>query len=119
MDGRAERLYLRAISYICMPMKINIDEYEMGLYCYECEMTAVQPRIVISMSMENPLNGEIHLHKKMGITCHGERMMEDRKDHLITHSYDIDDTSESYEKCGKLAMRYIDNGYEITYLKLG
>ena len=100
-------------------MKVSIDEYDMRFFCYVCKHEVVQPRVVISMSMDKVLNGEVHLHKKMPLEHHGNKMIQDIKNNLATRSFDIDDESASYETCAKIMQKYVDRGYEITFLKLG
>jgi hypothetical protein len=100
-------------------MKVNIDEYDVIHYCYVCKQEMAQPRVVISMSMDRNLNGEVHLHKKMGLEHHGGPMIQDRRDNVVTNIYNIDDESQHYETCARIVMDYINKGYEITYLKLG
>lgn len=100
-------------------MKVNIDEYDVIHYCYVCKLEAVQPRVVISMSMDKDVNGEVHLHKKLELEHHGGRMIQDRKDNFRTRAFEIDDESQNYETCARIVMDYIDKGFEITYLKLG
>ncbi len=100
-------------------MKVNIDEYDVIHYCFTCKLEAAQPRVVISMSMDKDVNGEIHLHKKMELEHHGDRMIPDGKDNFSTRAFDIDDESQNYETCARIVMDYINKGYEITYLKLG
>jgi hypothetical protein len=100
-------------------MKVSIDEYDMKFFCYVCRQEVVQPRVVISMSMDKVLNGEVHLHKKMPLEHHGSKMIQDTKDNLVTRTFDIDDKSSNYEICAKVMQKYVDRGYEITFLKLG
>lgn len=100
-------------------MKVNIDEYDAIHYCYICKQETAQPRVVISMSMDKDLNGEVHLHKKMSLEHHGNKMIQDRKDNFTTNNYEFDDESSNYEQCARLVMDYINRGFEITYLKLG
>ncbi|MCD1295470.1 hypothetical protein CUJ83_10710 [Methanocella sp. CWC-04] len=100
-------------------MRINIDEYDVEHFCWICKKIVLQPRAVISMTMDKTLNGEVHLHKIMEMECHGNKMIQESKTNLVVRSFDIDDTTKSYEASGKLVMDYIDKGYEITYLKLG
>lgn len=100
-------------------MKVNIDEYDVIHYCYACTEEAAQPRVVISMSMDKNVNGEVHLHRRMVLEHHGGPMIPDRRDNVRTSTYGIDDESKHYETCAKIVMDYIDRGYEITYLKLG
>ncbi|MGE5403221.1 MAG: hypothetical protein ACM3NG_00025 [Candidatus Doudnabacteria bacterium] len=100
-------------------MHVSIDEYDMTFFCYVCKKEVIQPRVVISMSMDKTLNGEIHLHKKLDLEHHGNKMIQDSKNNLVTRNFEIDDRSMNYETCGRIAMEYIDRGYEITFLKLG
>ena len=100
-------------------MKVNIDEYDVIHYCFKCKHEAAQPRVVISMSMDRDVNGEIHLHKKILMEHHGGKMIPDRKDHFLTRAFEMDDESQNYETCARIVMEYIEKGYEITYLKLG
>jgi hypothetical protein len=100
-------------------MRVSIDEYDMKFFCFVCKQEVTQPRAVISMSMDRVLNGEVHLHKKMPLEHHGNRMIQDSKNNLMTRTFDIDDQSSSYETCAKIMQDYVDKGYEITFLKLG
>jgi hypothetical protein len=100
-------------------MNVNIDEYDVIHYCFVCKQEAVQPRVVISMSMDKDVNGEVHLHKKMSLEHHDSRMIQDRKDNFRTRAFGIDDESQNYETCARIVMDYINKGFEITYLKLG
>jgi hypothetical protein len=100
-------------------MKVSIDEYDMKFFCYVCRHEVVQPRVVISMSMDKMLNGEVHLHKKMLLEHHGNKMIQDSKDNLVTRTFDMDDESSNYETCAKIMQKYIDRDYMITFLKLG
>jgi hypothetical protein len=99
-------------------MLINIDEYDIEYFCYVCKRVVSQHRVLISMSMDRSLNGEIHLHKKVNLECHGT-MIQDSKKNVTEKSFTITDTSSTYETCARLVMDFIDNGYEITCLKLG
>lgn len=91
-------------------------------YCWKCGKTLSQPRVVITMSLDRALDGqvrgEVHLHKTLNLSCDGSPMIADRKNHLITSSFDIADESQHYETCARIVMDYIGQGYEITYLKL-
>jgi hypothetical protein len=100
-------------------MKVNIDEYDLIHYCYVCRQEAAQPRVILSMSMDRDVNGEIHLHKKMGLEHHGGSMLPDRKDNFRTRTFEIEDDTQDYETCAKIVMDYVDRGYKITFLKLG
>ena len=100
-------------------MKVSIDEYDMKFFCYVCKQEVTQPRVVISMSMDKVLNGEVHLHKKMPLEHHGTKMIQDYKNNLVTRTFDIEDATPSYETCAKIMQEYVDRGYEITFLKLG
>ncbi len=100
-------------------MKVNIDEYDMKFFCYVCGQEVVQPRVIISMSMDKLLNGEVHLHKKMPLEHHGNKMIQDAKDNVVIKTFDVDDESANYETCAKIMQGYIDRDYEITFLKLG
>lgn len=100
-------------------MRVSIDEYDMKFFCFVCKQEVAQPRVVISMSMDRVLNGEVHLHKKMPLEHHGNRMIQDSKNNLMTRTFDIDDQSSNYETCAKIMQDYVDKGYEITFLKLG
>ncbi|BAI62250.1 hypothetical protein MCP_2178 [Methanocella paludicola SANAE] len=100
-------------------MKVNIDEYDVVHYCFVCRQEASQPRAVISMSMDKNVNGEVHMHKKMGLEHHGGPMIQDRRENVRTSTFNIDDESRHYETCARIVMDYIDKGFEITYLKLG
>ena len=103
-------------------MQVNIDEYDMEHYCWQCRRTLSQPRVAITLSMDRSLDGqvrgEVHLHKTMDLSCDGNPMIADRKSQLITTSFDIADESAHYETCARIVMDYIRLGYEITYLKL-
>lgn len=91
----------------------------MKFFCYVCGQEVVQPRVIISMSMDKLLNGEVHLHKKMPLEHHGNKMIQDVKDNVVIKTFDIDDESANYATCAKIMQGYIDRGYEITFLKLG
>ena len=99
-------------------MQINIDEYDMEFNCYQDKETSSQPRVVLSISQEGAVHGEIHLHKKADLACYNGPMIPDHKGKLVTRSFVIDDESKYYEECAKIVMEYIRMGYEITYLKL-
>jgi|AGTN01.2.fsa_nt_gi hypothetical protein len=99
-------------------MQVNIDEYEMEYNCFEDEGAASQPRVVISVSHEGRIFGEVHMHKSSDLTCRNGPMLPDRKSSLITKSFEIKDESKYYEACAKIVMDYVRQGYEITYLKL-
>jgi hypothetical protein len=101
-------------------MQINIDEYDMEHYCWQCKKTADQPRVVISVTLRggDDVRGEVHLHRAMDLTCHGDPMIPDHRNRLVTRSFAIDDKSAHYETCAKIVMDYVRQGYEITYLKL-
>ena len=100
-------------------MKVNIDEYDVIHYCFVCRQEAAQPRVVLSMSFDKTLNGEVHLHKTMSLEHHGGPMIQDRRENVRTSIFSIDDESKNYETCARIVMDYIRKGYEITYLKLG
>jgi hypothetical protein len=100
-------------------MKVNIDEYDLIHYCYVCKQETSQPRVIISMSMDRDVNGEIHLHKKIGLEHHGSSMLPDRKDNFRTRTFAIEDETQDYETCAKIVMDYVDREYKITFLKLG
>jgi hypothetical protein len=68
--------------------------------------------------LDGQVRGEVHLHKTMELSCDGSQMIADRKNNLITSSFDIVDESKHYETCARIVMDYINRGYEITYLKL-
>jgi hypothetical protein len=99
-------------------MQVNIDEYDMEYYCYEADGAALQPRVVISVSHDGNIFGEIHLHKIADLTCGNGPMVPDHKSGLVTKSFPIEDESKSYEACAQIVMDYIRRGYEVTYLKL-
>ncbi len=99
-------------------MQVNIDEYDMEHSCYLEEGATPQPRVVISISHEGQIFGEIHLHKITDLTCRNGPMVPDRKSNLVTRSFEINDESKYYETCAQIVMDYIRRGYEITYLKL-
>lgn len=103
-------------------MRVNIDEYDMEHFCWQCRRTVSQPRIMITMTLDGALDGqvrgEVHLHKTMDLTCHGSPMIADRKNNLLTSSFEIGDESTHYETCARIVMDYIRQGYEMTYLKL-
>lgn len=103
-------------------MQVNIDEYDLEHYCWQCRRTASQPRVMITVALdkalEGQIKGEVHLHKVMDLTCHGSPMIADRKNNLLTTSFEIDDESAHYETCARIVMDYVRRGYEITYLKL-
>lgn len=100
-------------------MKVNIDEYDAIHYCYVCRQEAAQPRVVISMSMDKNVNGEVHMHKKMSLEHHGGPMIQDRRENLRTSIFNIDDETKNYETCARIVMDFINKEFEITYLKLG
>lgn len=101
-------------------MQINIDEYDMEYYCWQCNRKAIQPRVQISVSLESrgEIHGEAHLHKIMNLSCHNGPMISDRKANLMTRSFSINDETEHYQTCARIVMEYIARGFEMTYLKL-
>jgi hypothetical protein len=99
-------------------MQVNIDEYDMEYNCYGEEGGTPQPRVIISISHEGRIFGEVHLHRITDLTCRNGPMVPDRKSNLITKSFEIDDEMKHYEACARIVMDYIRRGYEITYLKL-
>jgi hypothetical protein len=99
-------------------MQVNIDEYNMEYNCYEAAGATLQPRVVISISHDGRIFGEIHLHKISDLTCRNGPMVPDHKCSLVTKSFKIEDDSKYYEACAQIVMDYIRQGYEVTYLKL-
>ena len=103
-------------------MRVNIDEYDMEHFCWQCQRTASQPRIMITLTLDGAFDGqvrgEVHLHKTMDMTCHGSPMIADHKNSLQSSSFEMSDESTHYETCARIVMDYIHQSYEMTYLKL-
>ncbi len=99
-------------------MELNIDEYDMEYNCYHDGGEVAQPRVVLSVSHDGVVRGEIHLHAKADLSCSNGPMLPDHKGRLTTRSFAIADESRYYEECARIVMEYIRRGYEITFLKL-
>ncbi|HUL62323.1 MAG TPA: hypothetical protein VLT35_04610 [Methanocella sp.] len=99
-------------------MQVNIDEYNMEYNSSREEGAAPQPRVVISISNDGKVFGEVHLHKITDLTCRTGPTAPERKGSLVTRSFRIEDASKYYETCAQIVMDYVRRGYEITYLKL-
>ncbi len=67
----------------------------------------LQPRVVISISHDGRIFGEVHLHKISDLTCRNGPMLPDQKSSLVTKSFKIEDDSKYYETCAQIVMDYI------------
>ena len=102
----------------CIPVQVNIDEYEADFSCYQADGGTAQPHVIISISHDGKIFGEVHLHKVTDLTCRNGPMVPAGRSKLVTRSFPIDDESKYYETCAQIVMDYIRRGFEITYLKL-